>query len=208
MVSLGGRSLLDWAIRAAQESGVSDRVVVSTEDSTIADVAQKLGADVPYLRPAELSRDHVGVTEVALHALDVLRENGDIYETLIILLPTCPLRRAEDIRNAFALFQEENANFLMSVSQYEHTPFAALKMDENRNLSPYFRDLIGKRSQEMPLAFRANGAIHILDVEAFIRTRSYYSEPLIAYEMPWERSIDNDTMNDLRVAEALLAEQN
>lgn len=204
MSELCGRPLLDWTIQTAHDSGIMNRVIVSTEDQSIASAAKKLGADVPFLRPLDLAKDSVGVAQVALHALAVLREQGETFETLVILLPTCPLRSVEDIRNAFGLFQQQNAKFLMSVSQFTHTPFAALSMNSDKRLSPYFPEYIGRRSQEMPIAFRANGAIHILNVEAFEVTRSYYSEPLIAYEMPRERSIDIDTIEDLKLAESLL----
>lgn len=207
VISLGGRPLLGWAIDAARDSGMMDRIVVSTEDDAIAGVARKLGVDVPFMRPLHLARDPAGVVDVALHALVTLREQGDDYRTLVILLPTCPYRSAEDICNAVNLFRQQNGKFLMSVSRYEHTPFAAMGIGDDQILRPYFPEYIGKKSQEMPVALRANGAIHVLDVEAFERARSYYAQPLIGYEMPWERSIDIDTAHDLRLAESLLVEQ-
>lgn len=207
VISLGGRPLLGWAIDAARDSGMMDRIVVSTEDDAIAGVARKLGVDAPFMRPLHLARDPAGVVDVALHALVTLREQGDDYRTLVILLPTCPYRSAEDICNAVNLFRQQNGKFLMSVCRYEHTPFAAMGMGDDQILRPYFPEYIGKKSQEMPVALRANGAIHVLDVEAFERARSYYAQPLIGYEMPWERSIDIDTAHDLRLAESLLVEQ-
>ena len=207
VVELDGRPLLGWAIDAARNSGMMDRIVVSTEDDTIAVVARNLGVDVPFMRPAHLARDPAGVVDVALHALVTLREQGDDYRTLVILLPTCPYRSAEDIRNAVNLFKQQNGKFLMSVSRYEHTPFAAMDIGDDQILRPYFPEYIGKKSQEMPVALRANGAIHVLDVEAFEHARSYYAQPLIGYEMPWERSIDIDTAHDLRLAESLLVKQ-
>jgi CMP-N-acetylneuraminic acid synthetase len=207
VVELGGRPLLGWAIDAARDSGMMDRIVVSTEDDAIAGVARKLGVDVPFMRPPHLARDPAGVVDVALHALVTLREQGDDYRTLVILLPTCPYRSAEDICNAVNLFRQQNGKFLMSVSRYEHTPFAAMGIGDDQILRPYFPEYIGKKSQEMPAALRANGAIHVLDVEAFERAGSYYAQPLIGYEMPWERSIDIDTAHDLRLAESLLVKQ-
>lgn len=204
VLPLGGKPLLGWAVEAAVQSGLMDRVVVSTEDEEIAEVARALGADVPFLRPLHLARDPAGVVDVALHALGELRNKREEYQTLVILLPTCPFRTAEDIRNACALFQEAQASFLMSVSRYEHTPFAAMSLDDEHRLQPYFQKYIGKKSQEMPVAFRANGAIHVLEVAAFERERSYYAQPLIGYEMPWHRSIDIDTEQDLRFAQSLL----
>jgi CMP-N-acetylneuraminic acid synthetase len=202
---LGGRPLLAWAIDSARSAMVSDRVVVSTDDQEIASIARDCGAEVPFLRPAELSQDPAGVVDVALHALEWHEGAGLRFETLIILLPTCPFRSADDIRSAFALFRSGNARFLMSVSRFDHTPFAAMRLDDNSVLTPFFESYIGRKSQELPVAYRPNGAIHVLDVEAFRRSRSYFTQPLIGFPMPWERSIDIDSESDLQLAELLLA---
>jgi len=204
VLPLGGKPLLGWAVDAAVQSGLMDRIVVSTEDQQIAEIARSLGAAVPFMRPQHLACDPAGVVDVALHALGELRNLGEEYRTLVILLPTCPFRSAGDIRGACELFRDAQASFLMSVSRYEHPPFAALSLDGEHRLRPYFPEYIGKKSQEMPAAFRANGAIHVLDVTAFERERSYYAQPLIGYDMPWQRSIDIDTEHDLRFAESLL----
>ena len=204
VIELGGRPLIGWAIDAAVQSGCMDRIVVSTEDEAIAGKARSLGADTPFMRPMTLARDPAGVVDVALHALATLREQGDTYQTLVILLPTCPFRSSEDIRSAIELFRRQDGRFLMSVSRYEHTPFAAMKLGDDGLLDPYFKEYIGRKSQEMPQAVRANGAIHVLDVASFVQARSYYAQPLLGYEMPWERSVDIDTVHDLRLAESLL----
>lgn len=201
---LGGRPLIGWAIDAARDSGVVDRIVVSTEDDGIAALAVELGAEVPFRRPASLARDPAGVVDVALHALETLQAQGDAYDTLVILLPTCPLRSAADIRAAVAMFRAHDGRFLMSVAQYPHTPFAALGLGEDGRLTPYFPEYIGRKSQQMPVAWRANGAIHVLDVAAFEQARSYYAQPLLGFAMPAGRSIDIDTAEDLAYAEFLL----
>ena len=202
---LGGRPLIAWAIESAYSAAIPAHIVVSTEDEEIAAVARDCGAEVPFLRPDELSRDPAGVVDVALHALDWFASNERHFKTLVILLPTCPFRSAQDINGALALFGSANAQFLMSVSKYDHTPFAAMRLDGNSLLMPFFEQYVGRKSQELPAAYRPNGAIHILDVEAFRRTRSYFSQPLIGYVMPWHRSIDIDSASDLRFAESLLS---
>lgn len=204
ILPLGGRPLISWAAEAARGAGLIDRLIVSTEDAEVARVARETGIDVPFMRPPELARDPAGVVDVALHALDALEQEGDRFETLIILLPTCPFRTADDVRAAHALYREKHPCFLMSVSPFDHTPFAAMTLDGRRQLSPCFPDYIGRKSQEMPDAFRPNGAIHVLDVDAFRRERSYFAEPLVGYAMPLERSVDIDTAMDLQVAEAML----
>lgn len=201
---LGGKPLLEWTVTAAKESSIFDRIVVSTEDQEIATLAEKLLVDVPFMRPSELAYDPAGVVDVALHALEELEQQGEYYKTLVIMLPTCPFRRPLDIISAMKHFVDRKAKFLMSVSPYDHTPFAALNLDNNGILSSYFPKYIGKKSQELPVAYRPNGVLHILDISAFKKEKSYYAQPLIECFIPPEYSIDIDTNHDLRLAEAMV----
>ena len=201
---LAGRSLLAWAVEAARASGVLARIVVSTEDEEVVRAARELGVDVPFLRPPELARDPAGVTDVALHALTAVEKGGGMYDTLAVLLPTCPLRAAEDVRAACDLFVEKGRPFVMSVAEYDHTPLAALRATEDGRLEPYMPRYFGRRSQDLPRAFRPNGAVHIVDVCAFRRERTLFGSPLVGYVMPRVRSFDIDTADDLRAAELCL----
>lgn len=202
---LGDKPLLAWAAEAARDSGVIDRLILSTEDREVADIAESFGIEVPFLRPKELASDPAGVSDTALHAVEQLEALGEHFRTLVILLPTCPLRTAEDIRAAYHMFLQKNRPFLMSVSEFSHTPLAALQQSADGTLDPFMPQYFGRKSQEMPPAYRPNGAIHVLDVEAFKRERSYLANPLVGYVMPLERSIDIDTEEDLKAAELRLA---
>ncbi len=204
ILPLGGKPLLQWAVDAALASGVLDRLIVSTEDEEIAGVARELGAEVPFLRPAHLAKDPYGVVDVGLHALAALKEAGQSYATLVILLPTCPLRTAEDIVNAYRQFNETGAESLMSVALCGHTPFTALKLEGDR-LTYWFPEYLGAKPGGLPPAYRPNGAIHVLNVAAFERNKSYTAQPLTGYLMPPERSVDVDTSQDLALAEVMLA---
>ncbi len=204
---LGGKPLIAWAAEAARGSGVIDRLILSTEDEAVAEAARALNVEVPFMRPPELARDPAGVVEVALHALDMLEQANDFYDTLIIMLPTCPFRTAEDIKAAFDLFVQKDRPFLMSVAEYTHTPFSAYRLDGEDGLEPVFPEYLDRRSQTMPKAFRPNGAVHVLDVPRFRTAEDYVAQPLVGYVMPRERSIDIDTDADLREASFLLSER-
>lgn len=201
---LRGKPLVAWTAEAARASGVEGDIVVSTEEPAVAAIARALGLEV-IDRPEELARDSAGVVHVALHALSELRRQGREYQRLVILLPTSPLRTGEDIQNAVKLFEEKKAEFLLSVSRFDHPPYSALTLEDGL-AKPLFPEYLGKASQQMPVAYRPNGAIHILSVKAFEKTRNYVSQPLFAYVMPWPRSIDVDTEGDLRTAEAVLTD--
>lgn len=203
ILPLGGKPLIQWAAESARACGLIDRLILSTEDPEVAAVAEKLGLDVPFLRPPVLAKDPAGVVQVTLHAIASLREQGDEYDEVIILLPTSPFRSAQDIIDAYTLFQQTNAAFLMSVSEFSHTPFAAMTLNENV-LAPVFPELLGRKSQEMPVAYRPNGALHILNIAAFEREQSYFAQPLVGYVMPLERSVDIDTRFDMLLAETML----
>jgi CMP-N-acetylneuraminic acid synthetase len=203
LLPIAGRSLLDWAILSARQSGIFDRVAVSTEDREIADAAQAAGLDVPFLRSDSLARDPAGVVEVALDSLDRWEQLGERFDTLAILLPTTPFRTGDDIRRAMQRYLAAGVSYLMSVVRETHSPLSSLVLEDGllRPLHPEWLHRTGAKSAGgMPVLTRANGAVTILDVPGFRATREYYSYPLAAYEMPWERSIDIDTPEDYAFA--------
>lgn len=196
--------MLEWAVRSAREAGLFARIAVSTEDPHTARMAERLGVEVPFMRPEALARDPAGVVEVALHSLDEWQRRGERFDTLTILLATTPFRTAEDIRGAMRRYVESGADFLMSVAREVHSPLSSLILEGGllRPLHPEWLHRTGaKATEKTPLLVRANGAVTILAVERFRAEREYYAYPLAAYEMPWERSIDIDTPADLALAE-------
>lgn len=208
---LKGESLLTRTIRRAQALGFADRICVSTEDDEVAEQARHLGVDVPFLRPFSLARDPAGVVDVALHALEWFEQKGELYDTLIILLPTSPFCRVQDIQAALQVYREQKVNFLMSVSRELHSPLSSLIFKEG-HLTPLHPEWINrtgaKASGEVPFLVRANGAITIVNVTAFKKERNYYGYPLAAYEMSPERSVDIDTELDFQFAEFLAERTN
>lgn len=203
---IGGRSLIEWAVRRARDSGLCDRIFVSSEDAEVLAEAAALGLDIPFARPPHLARDPAGVVEVALHVLDEWEQRGETFDTLIILLPTSPFCSAEDVRGAMQAYLEAGSGFLMSVSRPAQSPLTAQILRDGRltALHPEWLFRTGaKATAELPVLVNANGAVTILDVRRFRATREYYVYPLAAYEMPRERSLDIDTEEDFEFARFL-----
>lgn len=203
---LKGVSLLERTIKRAQSLDFINRICVSTEDEEVAAQARQLRVDVPFLRPAHLASDPAGVVDVALHALDWFESRGESFDTLIIMLPTSPFCRAQDVNAALQIYQEQKVDFLMSVSKELHSPLSSLvlKAGQLSPLHPEWLNRTGaKAPKDLPLLVRCNGAVTIVNVLAFKREKNYYGYPLGAYEMPWERSIDIDTEYDFQYAEFL-----
>lgn len=206
---LGGRSLLSWTVRVALAAQAFDKVIVSTEDETIAQEAQRLGVEVPFLRPQYLAVDPAGVVDVCLHALEELEANSEIFDKLVILLPSSPFRAVADIRGAIKQYLATQADFLMSVTKVEPSPLKALILDEAGYLNPLHPEWIGRlgakaNPEEIPYLVSSNGAITIVNVERFKQEKQYYAYPLAAYEMPWHRSLDVDNEQDIALGEFLL----
>lgn len=203
---LAGKSLILYTIEAALASGVCGEVMVSTESTKVAEIATEAGASVPFMRPDYLGKDPSGVVDVCLNVLSTYESQGHLFEKLTILLPTSPFRKANDIRAANKIFEESEAEFLMSVSEYEHNPYGALRAepDQMNRMIACFPEHIGRKRHEVPQCYRANGAICIVNVAAFKEAGTYYGDPLYVYKMPWYRSIDIDTEIDLNFAEFII----
>ena len=190
-------------VEAALASQLFADVVVSTEDEEIAAIARACGATTPFMRAEKLAYDPAGVEAVALDALDRLAELGKRYDVIAILLPTCPLRGAEDLLAAMELFDARQGKSLMSVTEFEYPPLRAYQDAGDGLLAPMFPDKNNLKAQELPVAYRCNGAMHILDVAFFQQFKSYTCSPLIKYVMPRKRSVDIDTLEDLHYAQFL-----
>lgn len=203
---LAGRPLIAHTIDQAKRSKYISRIIVSTDDEDIAKIARKWGAEV-IKRPSELAKDKTPTIEVILHVLDFLRKEEKYTPDVIVLLqPTSPLRASKDIDNSIELFLNcQNCLSLVSVTEFDHPPFWAMKI-EDKFLKPLFdRKYFKVRRQELPRAYRPNGAIFIATPEVLYKYKTFYTPKTIAYVMPLERSIDIDTEFDFLLAEFLVS---
>ena len=204
IVLLRGKPLIAYTIEAAKESRIFDEILVSTDSTEIARVATKYGANVPFMRPTELSTDSASSIDVIVHTLSYFIENGTNFDYFVLLQPTSPLRTSSDIINAAQLAFEKDANSVVSVCEMEHSPLWCNVLPLDLSLSNFLKKEWDKPRQELPTYYRINGAIYIAKVDYFLRTRDFYGEKSFAYIMPRERSVDIDELIDLKLAEVLL----
>lgn len=203
ILSLGGKPLLAWTIDAAIDAGVFDTIIVSSEDDEILDYAKQWPI-MAQRRPLQLAVDPAGCIHVAQHVLSEMESVGKSFDYVAILMPTCPFRSAADIREAIALACQESSGCVVSVSEFSHTPYNALIIGENNNLTPLISGSFGRKTQELPVAYRPNGALFIMASSSIKEANSLFVKPMHPYIMPPERSIDIDNAIDLRWAEFLL----
>ena len=205
LATLCGRPLIAYTIEAALQSQLVSRVVVSTEDERIARSARQAGAEVPFLRPAELATDEATNVEVFADALERMRQLGFGGPWAVLLQPTSPLRRAEDIDAAGRLMMQRDADVVVSVTEAQPHPWLAMKSDAEGWLKPaLFEGQAQPSRQEFPPMYYLNGAIYLVKIEPFLERRSMYGPRTTAYVMPRERSVDVDEPVDLEICQLLL----
>lgn len=205
---LAGKPLIYYTIKTAKESNHIDRIIVSTDDEEIADIALKYGAEVPFLRPEELATDKAKAIDNYIYTINKLNEmNSDVIEEFIVLQPTSPLRTTSDIDNAIKIFYENKADTVISVVKAEHPPIWYKKINDKGVLADYFPFADNSLNrQEAEETYLPNGAIYIFNYEALIKNYRYYNSQTYPYVMKRENSIDVDTILDFKLAELLLTQ--
>jgi len=200
---LDGKPLIAYAIKEAKKSGVFDKIVVSTEDNEIADISEKHGAEV-LKRSEELAIDTSTVREVTLDVIYKYEEKGEKFDIICILLSTSPLRKSKHIIEALEKFRNSDADYLMSTTDYQHSPFRALVKNKMGFLELFFEKKYCKRDQDVPKVVVHNGCIILMKTDKFKQDKTYYCDRLIDYHMPFEYSIDINEPVDLELAEFFL----
>ncbi|MDX2481474.1 MAG: acylneuraminate cytidylyltransferase family protein [Desulfuromusa sp.] len=202
---LCGKPLITWSIDAAKASSYVDRTIVSTDCPMIASIAKSAGADVPFMRPAELATDSASNMDTCLHAMEWLEKNVNCYNLLLVLQPTSPLRTTADIDAAIEKLGETKASSVVSVCETDHHPWWSNQLPQDGNMKDFLRpEILNKNRQDLPKFYRLNGAIYLAQVTELKKNRSFYGPKTFAYLMPTERSVDIDLIQDFLLAEAYL----
>jgi len=206
---LAGKALIAWTIEAALRSDGLSRVIVSTDDEEIAQVARDWGAEVPFMRPAELAQHdspHIGAVEHAIRWL-ATHENGH-PNYIMTLQPTSPLRTAEDIDAAIQIAEAYDAIAVVSVCETKHHPYLSKRILPDGTLADFVSsDIVYMRRQALPPAYALNGAIYLNRRESLLRDQTFLPQRTYAYIMPPQRSLDIDTPWDLYLAELILRDK-
>lgn len=204
--NMAGKPLLAYSIEAALESGVFDIVHVSTDSETYSDIAKKFGADVPFLRESRLASDTSSSWDAMRFVVEEYKKRGNVFDTVTLLQPTSPLRDYLDIKEAFKMFQENDATAVVSVCEVNHSPLLCNNLPEDNSLNGFINvDKVGRR-QDMKTFYRINGAIYIQKTSALMNRETLYGEKSYAYIMDKSHSIDIDDKMDFLIAETIMKE--
>ena len=203
IIDFAGKPMLAWTVEAGLSTGLFDRVVVSTDDPEIADVARRFGADVPFLREG-LADDITPISQVTAAVLDQLSAAGAHYDVVVQLMANCPLRGAGDITAALGAFEASGSPFQISCARFGWlNPWWAFRRDvdgQGRWLHP---EGPASRSQDLDPLFCPTGAIWIARTDALLAARSFYGEGQRFEPIDWKSAVDIDDQDDLDFALAV-----
>ncbi|MFA4955706.1 MAG: acylneuraminate cytidylyltransferase family protein [Candidatus Methanoperedens sp.] len=202
-----GKPLIAYSIEHARKSKYIDQIIVSTDNTEIADISKIFGADVPFLRPKELASDDSSTIDALLHAMEWM-ENKErfVFDILVLLHVTTPLRSVEDVDRCIELLVEKNADNVFSVTEAHRNPYfnmVEVHADGSTNLVK--KGFFATR-QSAPQVFDMNSSIYVWWKDILKDKRSIFLKRSQIYIMPKERSVDIDDSIDFKIAEMLLKE--
>lgn len=195
ILAVKGKPLLAWTITEGLKSQYIDKLILSSEDPEIQKIARRWGCEVPFTRPKELATDKARAADVVIHAMEELNE---VYDYIVLLQPTSPLRSYQDIDNCIARCQKSDSPSCVTVSNPEKSPFWMYFVNSSGHMKPVIESNDrSARRQELPTVYALNGAVYVAKWKSFKKSKSFVTEETIAHIMPKERAIDIDTEFDL-----------
>lgn len=203
---LAGKPLINYTIESAQQSQLIDRLILSSEDDNIIEVAKKSGVEIPFKRPNHLAGDNSSSLEVVQHAINFYEKKNLYFDAMILLQPTTPFRKIGFIDKAIDKFLKGNYDALVSVRTVPHqyNPHWVLEPDQNNHLKiSTGDDNMIKRRQDLPKAFFRDGSIYITKTE-IIKKGSLYGKALGYIQSESEIYINIDTAKDWEKAEIMV----
>ena len=205
--TLNGIPLIAHSSICAKRSEIIDEIFLSTDSEEYAEIAKLYGANVPFLRPINISTDRSQAYDYVINALTTYKDQYDkIFDYFIVLQPTSPIRRPEHITDVVKMLVDNNIDSVVSVCEADHIPQIYNHLPENMSMDGFYKeDNNSFNRQDFGKYYRLNGSIYAMNTCEFLKTKSYYIQNSRAYIMDKKYSIDIDDELDLYFAEKILA---
>ena len=198
-----GKPMIAWSIEAALTSNCFDRIIVSTDDDEIAEIARQYGAEVPFMRPDELADDFTGTIPVTKHAIEWLEGHGQTVSEVMCIYSTAPFVQPKIIKEAYEQWRTSQANYCFTATNYAAPIQRAFKLTENKRAEMFYPELFNERSQDLEEAYHDAGQFYWGKPEAFKCLESVMSKGSNPYILPRYLVQDIDTPDDWILAELL-----
>ncbi|MGZ5192067.1 MAG: pseudaminic acid cytidylyltransferase, partial [Flavisolibacter sp.] len=195
-----GKPIIAYSIEAAINSGIFDEVMVSTDDTEIAKVAQASGAVVPFIRSAQTSDDFSTTADVLKEVLLSYKQLNKYFEFACCIYPTAPFITSEKLKNAFQLLYSSGSDSVIPITRFSFPIWRSFKM-ENDKISYNWPEFASKRSQDLPPSYHDCGQFYFFKTEEFLRTGKLVTENTLGLEIPESEVQDIDSQEDWKIAE-------
>ena len=196
-----GKPMIAWSIEAAQASGCFDKIIVSTDDAEIAEIARQYGATVPFMRPAELSEDYTPTIPVIRHAVEWLNAHCNPVTYACCIYATAPFVSAADIRTGLEILETTNSDYAFSVTSYPFPIQRAIKLTTQGRVEMFYPEHFTTRSQDLEEAYHDAGQFYWGQADAWLDEKVIFSSSATPVILPRHRVQDIDTPEDWLRAE-------
>lgn len=208
ILPLHGKPLIGWSIDQAKQVDRIERIIVSTDSLEIAEVARQFGAEVPFIRPAELAQDRTPEWHAWRHALNYLNESEGTLPSVMISIPTTsPLRLPCDLENCINEYQKGGVDAVITIREAQRSPYFNMVIKQRDGtaslvISP---EVMIARRQDAPIVYDMTTVAYVLNPKFVLEKESLFQGRVRAVEIPVERSLDIDNLIDFRLAEVLFS---
>lgn len=198
-----GKPMVAYSIECALRSGVFDRVIVSTDDAEISGLSVTFGAEVPFVRPAELSDDRTGITDVIAHAITWLQNKGTSVSAACCIYATAPFIRKDDLKSGWELLNSGNWDYVFSATTFAYPIARSFRLESTGGLEMLFPEHFNTRSQDLPEAWHDAGQFCWGRPQAWLEHRRIFDRQSTVVKIPRWRVQDIDTLEDWESAQVM-----
>jgi pseudaminic acid cytidylyltransferase len=200
----GGKPMIAWSIKAARESNCFDRILVSTDDVEIAEVAKAEGAEVPFFRPPELSDDYTGTIPVIAHAVNWQNQNGQRAVEVCCIYATAPFIAPQDLLRGHSILTDNGSDYAFSVTSYAFPIQRALRITSQGRVEMFDPSKFETRSQDLEEGWHDAGQFYWGRADAWLAGKTLFGQRSAPVMVPRHRVQDIDTPEDWTHAEMML----
>lgn len=201
--SFHGKPMIAWSIEAALQSKCFDRIIVSTDDEEISDIAKQYGAETPFVRPNSLSDDFTGTTDVVAHAIKWLQEQKVEIDLACCIYATAPFIQAENLQASLKRIELESADYCFSVTSYPFPIQRSIRITKEQRCEMFWPEMFSQRSQDLEEAYHDAGQFYWGRAAAWLESKPIFSNDAIPYILPRHQVQDIDTLEDWLYAEMM-----
>lgn len=202
--TLGNKPLIAWSIESALNSKFISKTIVSSDNDEIITVSKQYGAEIPFKRPTNLATDTATTRDVLIHAIEYYKLKNITFDYIVLLQPTSPFRKKDDIDNAIKIAVENNIDMVVSVKETSSNPYYVLFEENDEGFLEKSKDSNFTRRQDCPIVYEYNGSIYVIKVKSLLNNDSMNFDKTIKFEMSKIHSVDIDNQFDFDFAEFLI----